>query len=130
MNDFSPPGHLALTVSDLSVSIPWYRRLFGMDPALDDDSGHVRRVVWAFPSGFAFGLFSHPDGAKDRFDERRTGLDHLSFNVAHRSALDEWLSRLDDLGIEHGKIVDTPGGSALAFRDPDNIQLEFWANPA
>jgi len=36
------------------------------------------------------------------------------------------LNRLDALGIEHGEILDRPYGSGLAFRDPDNIQLEFF----
>ncbi len=39
-------------------------------------------------------------------------------------------ARLDELGIAHGEIVDADFGSGLAFRDPDNIQLEFFAPPA
>jgi len=50
--------------------------------------------------------------------------------VKDRAALEEWAHRLDALGIEHGKIVDASYGSGLAFRDPDNIQLEFFAPPA
>jgi hypothetical protein len=37
------------------------------------------------------------------------------------------VDRLDDLGIAHSGIVDADYGSALAFRDPDNIALEFFA---
>ena len=40
------------------------------------------------------------------------------------------LERLDELGVAHGEIVDAPFGSGLAVRDPDNIQLEFFALPA
>ena len=40
------------------------------------------------------------------------------------------LERLDGLGVAHGEIVDAPFGSGLAVRDPDNIQLDFFALPA
>ena len=39
-------------------------------------------------------------------------------------------TRLDELGIQHGSIVDANYGSGLSFRDPDNIALEFFAPPA
>lgn len=38
MSQFPPLTHVALTVSDLSVSAPWYRALFGEDPVLDEDT--------------------------------------------------------------------------------------------
>jgi glyoxylase I family protein len=40
--------------------------------------------------------------------------------------LESWPARLDALGIEHGEILDRSYGAGLAFRDPDNIQLEFF----
>ena len=40
------------------------------------------------------------------------------------------MTRLDDLGIEHGEIKDAHYGSGLSFRDPDGIALEFFAPPA
>nr|WP_291838352.1 VOC family protein [Candidatus Microthrix sp.] len=64
-----------------------------------------------------------PDGP---FDERRTGLDHVGFAVDNREALDAWQARLADLGVEHSPVEDTASGSALVFRDPDQIQLEMW----
>jgi hypothetical protein len=39
-----------------------------------------------------------------------------------------WLARMDELDISHGEIVDAFYGSGLAFRDPDNIQLEFFVD--
>ena len=32
--------------------------------------------------------------------------------------------------MAHSEIVDAGYGSGLAFRDPDNIQLELFAPPA
>lgn len=128
MSTFPNPGHVAVTVSDLSVSRSWYGRLFGMVPVVDEDTGPYHHVVWAFPNGILFGIHFFPDGKSDPFEERRPGLDHVAFNVKDRAALEEWERRLDEMGIERGRIVDIPAGSALAFRDPDGIQLEFWAN--
>jgi hypothetical protein len=45
---------------------------------------------------------------------------------ASREELESWPGRLDALGIEHGEILDRSYGAGLAFRDPDNIQLEFF----
>ena len=128
MGEFPGVGHLALTVSDLSVSAPWYRRLFDADPIMDRDTGPFREVAWLLPGGFIFALHGFPDGGGNRFDERQPGLDHAAFHVGSRAELVEWERRLDEMGVAHGAIKDAPHGSALALRDPDNVQLELWAN--
>ena len=38
MSTFPPLAHVALTVSDLSVSVPWYEQLFDADPVIDEDT--------------------------------------------------------------------------------------------
>ena len=65
----------------------------------------------------------------DRFDEDCIGLDHLSFSVGSRDALEEAAHLLDEHGIAHGQITHLPsfGISVLEFRDLDNIQLELTA---
>ena len=47
MSNFPSVGHVAVTVSDLERSIPWYQALFGTAPVLDEDTGPFRHVVWA-----------------------------------------------------------------------------------
>jgi glyoxylase I family protein len=128
--EFPTVGHVALTVTDLERSVPWYQRLFGADPVMDEDTGPYRHVVWAL-GGTLVGLHQFPEGTSaPSFDERRPGLDHLSFGCADRDALEQWEQRLDELGIEHGGIVDAWYGSGLSFRDPDNIALELFAPPS
>jgi glyoxylase I family protein len=56
-------------------------------------------------------------------------LDHLCFSVADRAELVEWEARLAEFEIPHSPIKDTPHGSVVVFRDPDNIQLELFAPP-
>lgn len=57
------------------------------------------------------------------------GLDHVGFGCETRDDLQDWETRLNDLGVAHGGIVDAPYGSGLSFRDPDGIALEFFAPP-
>jgi catechol 2,3-dioxygenase-like lactoylglutathione lyase family enzyme len=123
--------HVAVTVRDVEASGAWYRALLGTDPVLDEhtDAG-FRHLVWALDNGTLFGIHQHDRGGVDEpFSEFRAGLDHVSFGCADRAELQRWADRLDELGIEHGGIVDAPYGSGLSFRDPDGIALEFFAPP-
>ncbi len=129
MTPFPTINHVALTVSDLARSVPWYQQLFDAEPVLDEDTGPFRHVVWSVGSTLV-GLHQFPDGRSETFDERRVGLDHLSFACADRSELERWEARLDALHVAHGGIVDAGYGSGLSFRDPDNIALEFFAPPS
>jgi glyoxylase I family protein len=130
MAEFPGMTHLALTVTDLAVSVPWYERLLGSKPVLDEDTGSYHHTVYLLPGGMLLSLHQHPGHIEpDRFDEHRVGLDHLSFGVANRTELQAWQARLEELGIEHGGIVDAHYGSGLSFRDPDNIALEIFAPP-
>jgi len=62
------------------------------------------------------GLDYHPQADHERFDARRTGLDHLALRLQDRSDLDAWVARLDALG------------AAVLVHDPDGIPIElFWS---
>jgi glyoxylase I family protein len=125
-----PIQHVAITVSDLAVSEAWYTRVLGVAPVLDEDTGPFRHIVYVLGTTM-LGLHGFPDlVTKERFNERRPGLDHISFGCANRSELEKWAVRLDELGVVHGEIVDAGYGSGLSFRDPDNIALELFAPPA
>ena len=130
MPEFPALTHVALTVRDLEQSVPWYQALFGSKPVIDEDTGPFRHVVWLIGGHTLVGLHQFPDPvSNEAFNERRPGLDHLAFACGDRADLAEWETRLNDLGIAHGGIVDAPYGSGLSFRDPDNIALEFFAPP-
>jgi glyoxylase I family protein len=127
-----PLTHVALTVRDLSISVPWYEALFGAEPVLDEDTDpDFHHTVYLAANGTLFGLHQHGKPAPDEpFTEFRVGLDHVSFGCADRAELQRWTSRLDELGIEHGGIKDASYGSGVSFRDPDGIALELFAPPA
>ena len=132
MTQFPPLNHVALTVRDLAISIPWYEALFGAAAIIDEDTDpDMHHTVYLLGNGTLFGLHQHVKPAPDdEFSEFRVGLDHVSFGLASRSELEEWAVRLDELGIKHGEIKDASYGSGLSFRDPDGIALEFFAPPS
>ncbi len=124
MPSFPAFTHYALTVSNLQQSLDWYERLFESAPAVVIDEERYRAGIWFDPVFAIHEHHRHYDG--DTFDELRIGLDHIAFGCTSREELESWPARLDALGIDHGEIVDAWYGSGLAFRDPDNIQLEFF----
>ena len=127
--------HFAPTsVSDVEASAQWYERVFGMTrvPVAFPHHGAEQEgyaVVLTEPrSGLVLGLHHHDANPGQSFDERRTGLDHMSFAVAGRADLGAWARWLDSLGIENSGVVDTDDPvpySVVVFRDPDHIQLEL-----
>ena len=130
MTAFPGITHVAVTVSDLPISVAWYRALFGADPVLDEDTGPFHHTVYLLGNTL-FGVHGFPQlQSTEAFEEHRPGLDHVAFGCANRAELEEWESHLDELGIAHGGIVDAHYGSGLSFRDPDNIALELFCPPS
>jgi catechol 2,3-dioxygenase-like lactoylglutathione lyase family enzyme len=132
MTSFPPLTHVALTVRDLSVSVPWYQALFDAEPVLDEDTDPgFHHTVYLLGGGTLFGLHQHETPVRrERFSEFGVGLDHVAFGCADRAELEKWARRLDELGVAHGAIKDATYGSGISFRDPDGIALEFFAPPA
>ena len=130
--EFPSLTHVALTVRDLSVSVPWYETLLDAKPVLDEDTDpDFHHTVYLIGNGNLLGLHQHETPAPEGdFSEYRVGLDHVSFGVANRAELEKWAQRLDELGVAHGGIKDATYGSGVSFRDPDGIALEFFAPPA
>ena len=131
MAEFPPLTHIALTVRDLSVSVPWYQQLLDAQPVLDEDTEpNMHHTVYLLGNGTLLGLHQHQTAAPaGGFSEHRVGLDHLAFGLPNRGELEKWAGRLDELGVKHGGIVDAHYGSGVSFRDPDNIALEFFCPP-
>lgn len=129
MPDFTAISHLDLTVSDVAASTEWYVNTLGLTRLARFDLDTRDAVVLLHPgSGLIIGLNQHHGQTAERFDEHRPGLDHVGFAVTDRDELDRWQERFAQLGVVHSPVTDDPSGmgTALVFRDPDNIQLEFW----
>ena len=66
-----------------------------------------------------------------RFDEARVGLDHIGFKVATPDEVQQGAEHLDACGIPHSEVKPgrMSGSMLVVFRDPDNIQLEYYYSP-
>jgi glyoxylase I family protein len=122
--------HLTLTVTDLARAVEFYTTMLGFQKAMDLSPS---RVLLANGKSI-LALTEAPDPNRvipnDRFDENRVGLDHLSLIVSNRNKLEEAVQHFDKQGVPRGEIEDLGpdlGIYVLAFRDPDNIQLELTA---
>lgn len=118
------PGlnHIILTVSDTKRAREFYGGLLGFEL-------HNLQDGFFFEcGGVEFFFFSSAKPlAGDRFDEFRIGLDHLAFTAPDEMALRELADKLVEAGVEtKGVEVYWTGNPYVAFRDPDNIQLEYW----
>ena len=121
--------HFRLTVGDVERSRAFYTTVLGFRVVMELNPG-----VFLTNGTIGLGLGPAPDPKRaikgDRFDENRVGLDHLSFGVGSREELVEAVRVLDGHGVPHGEIKDLGPAFALyivAFRDPDNVQLELSA---
>jgi glyoxylase I family protein len=119
--------HIRLTVADVERSRSFYTELLGFEQLVDFGGAYF---LSNGSVGLGIGPSPDPNQAipNDRFDENRVGLDHLSFSVPSRNDLEEAVRTMDEMGVPHGDITDLGEGFGiciLAFRDPDNIQLEL-----
>jgi len=122
-------SHIDLTVLDCERAADWWQDVIGFTLVhrTSGETFETRSLV--HPSGVAVTVMTH-DGTPElgAFDERRVGLDHLAFRVADRDELQRWVSHLDAKGVTHSGIIDIGYGPTLVFRDPDNVQLEFYSH--
>jgi catechol 2,3-dioxygenase-like lactoylglutathione lyase family enzyme len=115
-------NHLIMTIKDVKVSRAFYEELLGFE---------VKDIADGFyfmTGGVTLFFFaSHHPIPDDRFNEFRIGLDHLAFTAPSESALRSLAEKLFASGVKtEGVEIFHTGNQYVAFRDPDNIQLEYW----
>lgn len=115
-------NHIILTVSDIARSRSFYADLLGFE------ASDIADGFYFLSGGVAFFFFqSNQPISGDRFNEFRIGLDHLAFTAPNEAALQNLADRLRKSGVvTNGVEVYHTGNKYVAFRDPDNIQLEYW----
>jgi glyoxylase I family protein len=120
--------HVSYSVNDAERSAAWYQEVLGFAHHSHVQGQGFRRIRVRHPdSGIVVTFTVHDGGSADRFDELRTGLDHLAFQVAD-GEIAVWKRRFEDLGVDHSEIrANGGGGGAITLRDHDNIQLEVFA---
>ena len=115
-------NHIIMTIKDVKTSQAFYGEVLGFE---------IKNIA----DGFCFGaggvtIFFFPSNQPiphDRFNEFRIGLDHLAFTAPSEKALQAFAERLQSSGVDtQGVETYHTGNKYVAFRDPDNIQLEYW----
>lgn len=123
------PGlnHIILTISDTGRSRTFYGDLLGFEVKIIEEDPD--KSFFFTCGGVQFFFFpSRQPSPNDRFSEFRIGLDHLSFTAPNKEALQELADTLIAAGVETKGVEQFihTGNWYVAFRDPDNIQLEYW----
>lgn len=129
MPSISAFHHLSLTVTDLARSTRWYTEVLGFGLHSEVQGETFQRNRLRHPdAGITVTLTRHDRATSEPFDETRTGLDHVAFLVPTVAEIAEWKARFEEHGVVHSEVSERPGSVAtIAFRDPDNIQLEVMA---
>jgi glyoxylase I family protein len=120
-------SHTSFSVRDAESSAAWAGRVLGLEEIdrVRGDGWHGILLIHP-PSATVLEYQQHDAHQGERFDPRRTGLDHMGLQVRSRAALDEWRDHFAEMGVDHSPIAEREYGAVLTFRDPDGIQLEMF----
>lgn len=127
INDVQIKGihHVAFRVMDIEKSKHFYQDILGFQVQTP------MKDLYFFSAGPTLivlrpPLERTPEG--DRFSEYRIGVDHLAFAVEARSDLEKVLSALRkaDIHTEGIEVDPVLNKEYVCFRDPDNVQWEFY----
>ena len=115
--------HVTLTVSDINRTKDFYEQLFQTKFTKHKENSFNLLPV-GIPVWFVQWEKQH---ARDRFDETRIGLDHIAFHLEALKDLEKFVKRLKEMGAKTAGLQRFAGKYPyVAFRDPDNIQTEFF----
>jgi catechol 2,3-dioxygenase-like lactoylglutathione lyase family enzyme len=133
--------HVAIRVQDQDRSRRFYEDVLQLQfmelPVGEGVTGIWRGnpkegTMLATQAGDTFVILSPPlegTSADDRFSEYRIGVDHLALGVDDRATLEGLVERLATAGVDTAGIEMDPvlGKEYVCFRDPDNVQWEFYS---
>jgi catechol 2,3-dioxygenase-like lactoylglutathione lyase family enzyme len=122
--------HLKIPVGDLGAAAEWYRRVFGArrEERFDhrDEEGALFAVIMTIPGlGTPVELRLAPRAAA-----AVAGYDPITFAVAGRPELDDWVRHLDECGVEHSAVVQGFAGHLISFTGPGGLVLRLYTEPA
>ena len=119
--------HITIRVADLERTRNFYEKVLGFEIQAPAEE------FFFFNAGSTLVVFREPlEGTPegDRFSEYRIGVDHLAFAVDHKEELERVVEALRGTGVQTEGIEVDPllNKEYVCFRDPDNVQLEFFMN--
>lgn len=120
-------AHIQLTVADMSISRPFYRKLLtGLGLTLVNDT---ERSIYGVGGRTGVSVSpAEPPWEKERFKQRHPGLHHFCFRMRSNEDVDAVHELALEIGatIVHGPQQDgfAPGYYSVLFEDPDGIRIE------
>lgn len=120
-------GHIGLNVSDLDVSEGFYQEVLGLRVAYESLHFPHRYASMTRDGEIVLTLWEQTGR---RCKKRRSGLNHLAFEVSSLEEVNRTKALLENLGE-----VWTPGTplyperskpAAIRFKDPDGIRIELY----
>ena len=127
MANINGVAHISLTVSDIELSKPFYRKLFElleMKIVLDKEDS-----LYGVGGRTGIVIKQCPKENKDnKFNQLNPGLHHFCFRTRNREDVDQIynFAKEMDANIIHTPREDgfAPGYYSVLFEDPDGIRLE------
>lgn len=120
--------HMTIRVADIDRAAQFYSEVLGFDieePPVTDS----RRLRFSIGESMIVVRPLLPGApVDDRFDEHRVGMDHLAVRVNDHENLECLIVSLHNNAVVTQGIQEHPWLPAefVCFRDPDNIQWEFY----
>jgi catechol 2,3-dioxygenase-like lactoylglutathione lyase family enzyme len=118
--------HVKIPVTDLSRSLDWYGRVFGLKVTWEfpDADGVVRGAAGEMPGlGAVLVAFrENPEAARGC-----QGFDPVGFAVQEPADLESWARHLDTQRISHSPVIEASIGWLLVFNDPDGLELHLYS---
>ncbi|GAA1016674.1 glyoxalase [Acrocarpospora pleiomorpha] len=118
--------HVKLPVSSVHKSLEWYRRVFGLEVAIEFVEDGVLRGVALRDAGHTLMLALREDPPRAA---GLAGLDPLALGVPTVRELRGWSDRLDVLGVEHTELTEGSVGWLIGgILDPDGIEIRLYTH--
>src|ERR1019366_1188622 len=127
MPDLAPIHPGKIPVSDGRVSTAWYRRVLGLEVAIEfTEDSELRGAALKAPDGTTpIALRHDPERAA-----ALSGFDLVALGVPTRDGVHAWTDHLAAIAPNPGAIVPGPRGGAVlvGLHDPDGIELRLYAD--
>jgi catechol 2,3-dioxygenase-like lactoylglutathione lyase family enzyme len=119
-------SHVQLVVRDVATSAPWYCAVLGLEQFVRGTIASGPYAGLRHPTArFVIGMqTATPEQANDL---RATAIDHLSFALEDRAALDAQRETLLARGIDVGDVFEDAVSYNARLRDPDGLVVELTA---
>jgi catechol 2,3-dioxygenase-like lactoylglutathione lyase family enzyme len=119
-------SHLQLVVRDVEVSAPWYCTALGLEQFVSGTIDSGPYVGLRHPTArFVIGMQTATPAQAETLGAE--AIEHLSFAVADRAALDAMRADLLAHGVDVGEVFEEAVSYNARLRDPDGLVLELTA---